>query len=181
LPHPIVPKKYPRGHTVDTLEEGEAFITVVYGERLEMSTGGEYLVCIVIVVCFLYVYVMIGKNCDKMPILFLNNLLIAFTPMSCRSQSPSSSRHGPTRRRTQTSIQTRRQRRSPRRSLLSQRSHRGRIPNATRRLYSTQRERRKLLPSEAIAFYNPCLSIRRGVLHRKSARGGVCSILPNWI
>jgi hypothetical protein len=43
LPHPIVPKKYPRGHTVDTLEEGEAFITVVYGERLEMSTGGEFV------------------------------------------------------------------------------------------------------------------------------------------
>jgi hypothetical protein len=39
LPDPIVPKKYPRGHTVSTLVDGERFITVVYGERLELSTG----------------------------------------------------------------------------------------------------------------------------------------------
>jgi hypothetical protein len=43
LPDPIVPKKYPRGHSVSTLEEDEKFITVIYGERLELSTGGEFL------------------------------------------------------------------------------------------------------------------------------------------
>ena len=41
LPDPIVPDKYPRGHTVSTLDPDESFITVVYGERLELSTGGK--------------------------------------------------------------------------------------------------------------------------------------------
>eukprot|EP00804_Cyclotella_cryptica_P006835 CCRYP_010958-RA/>CCRYP_010958-RA protein AED:0.06 eAED:0.06 QI:146/1/1/1/1/0.87/8/1857/795 len=39
LPDPIVPDRYPRGHSVSTLSEHEAFITVVYGERLELTTG----------------------------------------------------------------------------------------------------------------------------------------------
>ena len=39
LPHPIVPAQgYPRGHEVSTLAEDESFITVVYGERLELFT-----------------------------------------------------------------------------------------------------------------------------------------------
>lgn len=39
LPEPIVPVEgYPRGHDVSTLAEDESFITVVYGDRLEMFT-----------------------------------------------------------------------------------------------------------------------------------------------
>jgi len=39
LPSPIVPEKYPRGHTVSTLNPGEEFITVVYGDSLELTRG----------------------------------------------------------------------------------------------------------------------------------------------
>ena len=39
LPKPIVPNQYPRGHTVSTLNPDESFITVVYGDNLEMTTG----------------------------------------------------------------------------------------------------------------------------------------------
>ncbi|EED93166.1 predicted protein [Thalassiosira pseudonana CCMP1335] len=39
LPNPIVPTEYPRGHTVNTLNTEETFITVLYGERLELTTG----------------------------------------------------------------------------------------------------------------------------------------------
>ena len=38
LPEPIVPAEYPRGHDVNTLVKDESFITVLYGERLEMFT-----------------------------------------------------------------------------------------------------------------------------------------------
>ena len=41
LPEPIIPDKYPRGHSVSTLYPNESFITVIHGERLELSTGGE--------------------------------------------------------------------------------------------------------------------------------------------
>ena len=39
LPHPISPPdgKYPRGHTMSTLDPDDTFITVVYGESLEMN------------------------------------------------------------------------------------------------------------------------------------------------
>ncbi len=39
LPNPIVPDNYPRGHTVFTRSDDEAFITVVYGDSLELKTG----------------------------------------------------------------------------------------------------------------------------------------------
>eukprot|EP00956_Cyclotella_meneghiniana_P045401 scaffold366714_cov152-Cyclotella_meneghiniana.AAC.1 len=39
LPEPIIPDKYPRGHSVSTLYPNESFITVIHGERLELSTG----------------------------------------------------------------------------------------------------------------------------------------------
>lgn len=40
LPSPIVPPGgYPRGHSVSTLGEEESFITVLYGESLELTTG----------------------------------------------------------------------------------------------------------------------------------------------
>lgn len=39
LPTPIVPEEYPRGHTVSTLDPDESFITVVYGDSLELTTG----------------------------------------------------------------------------------------------------------------------------------------------
>ncbi|KAL7532529.1 hypothetical protein ACHAXR_004689, partial [Thalassiosira sp. AJA248-18] len=41
LPHPIVPidGDYPRGHAVNTLDPDESFITVVYGESLELTKG----------------------------------------------------------------------------------------------------------------------------------------------
>ena len=39
LPNPIVPEKYPRGHTVNTLNPDEEFVTVVYGESIEPLTG----------------------------------------------------------------------------------------------------------------------------------------------
>jgi len=40
LPPPIVPDgEYPRGHTVSTLNPDESFITVVYGESLELTRG----------------------------------------------------------------------------------------------------------------------------------------------
>jgi hypothetical protein len=40
LPIPIVPKKYPRGHSFKAASEnGDAFVTIIYGESLEMTTG----------------------------------------------------------------------------------------------------------------------------------------------
>lgn len=40
LPNPIVPKDgYPRGHSVITRSKEEAFVTVVYGDSLELETG----------------------------------------------------------------------------------------------------------------------------------------------
>eukprot|EP00804_Cyclotella_cryptica_P003649 CCRYP_002212-RA/>CCRYP_002212-RA protein AED:0.30 eAED:0.30 QI:0/0.5/0.4/1/0.5/0.4/5/1003/964 len=40
IPHPIVPDDYPRGHGFKAASEnGDSFITVIYGESLEMSTG----------------------------------------------------------------------------------------------------------------------------------------------
>ncbi|KAL9179118.1 hypothetical protein ACHAXT_000160, partial [Thalassiosira profunda] len=39
LPSPIVPENYPRGHTVSTLPPDESFITVLYGESLELTRG----------------------------------------------------------------------------------------------------------------------------------------------
>ena len=40
LPNPIEPPEgYPRGHTVFTRSEKEAFVTVVYGDSLEVETG----------------------------------------------------------------------------------------------------------------------------------------------
>ena len=40
LPRPIVPEDgYPRGHTVSTLKPDESFITVVYGDSIELTTG----------------------------------------------------------------------------------------------------------------------------------------------
>jgi hypothetical protein len=41
LPKPIVPADgtYPRGHSVSTLGPDESFITVVYGDSIELSTG----------------------------------------------------------------------------------------------------------------------------------------------
>jgi hypothetical protein len=82
LPDPIVPEKYPRGHTVSTLVDGERFITVVYGERLELSTGGEFLWNVVQVVCELYVG--ISANVCAL-VVFLNAI---------RYQSTSRSRNG---------------------------------------------------------------------------------------
>ena len=39
LPDPIVPSKYPRGHTVSTLDPDKSFITVIYGESIELTRG----------------------------------------------------------------------------------------------------------------------------------------------
>ena len=40
LPIPIVPKKYPRGHSFKAAStNGDAFVTIIYGESLEMTTG----------------------------------------------------------------------------------------------------------------------------------------------
>ena len=41
VPSPIVPPdgNYPRGHSVSTLSSDESFITVVYGESLQMESG----------------------------------------------------------------------------------------------------------------------------------------------
>lgn len=39
LPTPIVPKEYPRGHFVETRGNDEKYITVVYGDSLEVTTG----------------------------------------------------------------------------------------------------------------------------------------------
>ena len=48
LPEPMVPAdgKYPRGHTVSTLNPNESFITVVYGESLELSRGDINIVVV---------------------------------------------------------------------------------------------------------------------------------------
>ena len=41
LPEPIVPEdgNYPRGHSMNTLDPDESYITVVYGDSIEPSTG----------------------------------------------------------------------------------------------------------------------------------------------
>jgi hypothetical protein len=41
LPEPIVPEdgNYPRGHIMSTLDPDESYITVVYGDSIELSTG----------------------------------------------------------------------------------------------------------------------------------------------
>jgi len=40
VPTPIIPKNYPRGHGYkEGTDKGESFITVIYGESLEMTTG----------------------------------------------------------------------------------------------------------------------------------------------
>ena len=40
IPEPIIPDKYPRGHGFkEASSNGDSFITVIYGESLEMSTG----------------------------------------------------------------------------------------------------------------------------------------------
>jgi hypothetical protein len=41
LPEPIVPEdgNYPRGHSMSTLDPDESYITVVYGDSIEPSTG----------------------------------------------------------------------------------------------------------------------------------------------
>jgi hypothetical protein len=39
LPEPIVPDEYPRGHSMSTLSSDESYITVVYGDSIELSTG----------------------------------------------------------------------------------------------------------------------------------------------
>jgi len=46
LPDPIVPEEYPRGHTVSTLKSNESFITVVYGESLELTRGDINIVVV---------------------------------------------------------------------------------------------------------------------------------------
>jgi len=46
LPEPIVPSEYPRGHTVSTLGPDESFITVVYGESIELTRGDINIVVV---------------------------------------------------------------------------------------------------------------------------------------
>ena len=85
LPDPIVPDKYPRGHSVSTLSDDEAFITVIYGERLELTTGGKVIV----------IYSTLSYPSNRHIVGFLPQHCFAYKlPCHLRYQSAVGGRHG---------------------------------------------------------------------------------------